>query len=82
MVGVEFLGQGDPERIQARLLMDVSDFGKNVASRGRLSRAGFDACFAREGHRCWMERGGQVATIFEDDERSEAPLYYTRLRVL
>ena len=82
VVDVEFLGQGDSERLEARLLVDVSDVGKNIASMGRLLRAGFDARFTRERHRCWMERDGQVATIFQDDERSEAPLYYMRLRVL
>ena len=76
------MGKQDNEKLEARLLMDVSDVGKNVASMGRMLRAGFGMHFAREGHNCWMERDGQATALFEDDECSEAPLYYMRFRVL
>ncbi len=66
-VDVEFLGQGDFKKLEASLLVDVSDVGKNVASMGRLLRVGSDANFTRERRRCWMERDGLGATIFQDD---------------
>jgi hypothetical protein len=61
--------------------MDASDDGENVASMGRLLRADFDIHFAHASYLFWMERDGQASTIFREDERSEAPLYYMRFRV-
>ena len=55
---------------------------KDVASMGRLLRAGFDMHFTNSGHTCWMERAGQVCKIYEDDPNSEAPLYNLKVKVL
>ena len=62
--------------------MDVSDVGKNVASMGRLLRAGFDLHFTDHGHNCWMEKDEQMTKVYEDDPASEAPLYNMHLKVL
>ena len=81
VVDVEFLDNKSPDNIEGSLRMDVSDVGKNVASMGRLLRAGFDMHFTSRGHECWMEHEGRKIQVFEDDENSDAPLYSMRLRV-
>ena len=63
---VKFHGQANETRVPASIKVDVSDVARNVASMGRLWRAGFDLHFTNHGHTCWM--------ISEDSPTSEAPL--------
>ena len=55
---------------------------RNVASMGRLLRAGVDLHFTSHGHTCWMENGGLKTTISEDSPTSEALLYSLDVEVL
>ena len=82
VVDVQFLGDDPESTVNGCLKMDVGDVSKNVASMGRLLRAGFDLHFTQDGHKCWMEKGGKVTQVYEDDPGSEAPLYHMRLRVM
>ena len=59
IVDVNFLGSDESEGMPGKLKMDVSEVGKNVASMGRMLRAGFDLHFTNMGHDCWMERDGR-----------------------
>ena len=68
--------------VPASIKVDVSDVARNVASMGRLLRAGFDLHFTNHGHTCWMENGGLKTTISEDSPTSEAPLYSLDVEVL
>ena len=68
--------------IPASIKVDVSDVARNVASMGRLLRAGFDLHFTNHGHTCWMEYGGLKTTISEDTETSDAPLYSLDVEML
>ena len=72
---VKFHGQANETPVPASIKVDVSDVERNVASMGRLLRAGFDLHFTNHGHTCWMEYGGLRTTISEDSTTSEAPLY-------
>ena len=54
--------------------MDVSDIGKDVLSMGRLLRSGYDMHFAGRGHRCWVEKDGDIVELVEDNLAAEAPL--------
>ena len=81
VVDVNFLGTGDA-RMAGKLKLDVSDVGKNVASMGRMLKAGFDLHFTNRGHDCWMEKDGLRTTVHEDDATCEAPLYFVELEVM
>ena len=52
---VMFHSQTNEVPIPASIKVDVSDVARNVASMGRLLRAGFDLHFTNRGHTCWME---------------------------
>ena len=82
IVDVKFIGKEGEEGIYGSVKVDVSDVGRDVASMGRLLRAGFDMHFTNKGHDCWLEKDGKKTTIHEDDRRSDAPLYALRLEVL
>ena len=71
-VDVKFHGQANETLVPASIKVDVSDVARNVASMGRLLRAGFDLHFTNHGHTCWMENGGLKTTISEDSPTSEA----------
>ena len=60
----------------------MSDVARNVASMGRLLRAGLDLHFTNHGHTRWMENGSLRTTISEDSPTSEAPLYSVDVEVL
>ena len=45
IVDVKFIGDDKQEDIPCSLCVDVSDVGKDVASMGRMLRAGFDMHF-------------------------------------
>ena len=62
--------------------VDVSDVARNVASMGRLLRAGFDLHCTKRGHTCWIENGGLETKISEDSPTSESPLYSLDVEVL
>lgn len=81
LVDVKFVGEVGEDDIDASLKMDASNVARNVASMGRLTRAGFDLHFTNFGHTSWMERDGRRTTIYEDDPQSDAPLYSMRLKV-
>ena len=72
IVDVMFHGQTNEAPIPASIKVDVSDVARNVASMGRLLRAGFDLHFTNHGHTCWMENGGLETTISEDGPTSDA----------
>ena len=82
IVDVKFHGQANETLVPAGIKVDVSDVARNVASMGRLLRAGFDLHFTNHGHTCWMEIGGSRTTISEDSPMSEAPLYSFDVEVL
>ena len=82
IVDVKFHGQANETPVPASIKVDVSDVARNVASMGRLLRAGFDLHFTNHGHTCWMENGGLKTTISEDSPTSEAPLYSLDVEVL
>ena len=82
IVDVKFHGQANETPVPASIKADVSDVARNVASMGRLLRAGFDMHFTNHGHTCWMENGGLKTTISEDSPTSEAPLYSLDVEVL
>ena len=82
IVDVKFHGQANETPVSASIKVDVSDVARNVASMGRLLRAGFDLHFTNHGHTCWMENGGLKTTISEDSLTSEAPLYSLDVEVL
>ena len=82
IVDVKFHGQANETPVPASIKMDVSDVARNVASMGRLLRAGFDLHFTNHGHTCCMENGGLKTTISEDSPTSEAPLYSLDVEVL
>ena len=82
IVNVKFHGQANETPVPASIKVDVSDVARNVASMGRLLRAGFDLHFADHGHTCWMESGGLRTTISEDSPTSAAPLYSLDVEVL
>ena len=75
IVDVKFRGQANETLVPASIKVDVSDVARNVASMGRLLRAGFDLYFTNHGHTCWMENGGLKKTISEDSPTSDSPLY-------
>ena len=50
IVDVMFHGQTNEAPIPASIKVDVSDVARNVASMGRLLRAGFDLHFTNRGH--------------------------------
>ena len=54
IVDVKFHGQANETPVPASIKEDVSDVARNVASMGRLLRAGFDLHFTNHGHTCWM----------------------------
>ena len=56
IVDVKFHGQANETPVPASIKVDVSDVARNVASMGRLLRAGFDLHFTNQGHTCWMEK--------------------------
>ena len=66
IVDVKFHGQANETPVPASIKVDVSDVARNVASMGRLLRAGFDLYFTNHGHTCWMENGRFKTTISED----------------
>ena len=82
IVDVKFHGQANETLVPASIKVDVSDVARNVASMGRLLRAGFDLHFTNHGHTCWTENGGLKTTISEDSPTSEAPLYSLDVEVL
>ena len=82
IVDVKFHGQAHETPVPAKIKVDVSDIARNVASMGRLLRAGFHLHFTNHGHTCWMENGGLKTTISEDSPTSEAPLYSLDVEVL
>ena len=82
IVDVKFHGQANETPVPASIKVDVSDVARNVASMGRLLRAGFDLHFTNHGHTCWMENGGLKTTISEDSPTSEAPLNSLDVEVL
>ena len=82
IVDEKFRGQANETLVPASIKVDVSDVARNVASMGRLLRAGFDLHFTNQGHTCWMENGGLKTTISEDSPTSEAPLYSLDVEVL
>ena len=49
-VDVKFHGQANETPVPASIKVDVSDVARNVASMGRLLRAGFDLHFTNHGH--------------------------------
>ena len=59
----------------------MSDVGKDVMSMGRMLRAGFDMHSTEKVHKCWMEHGGRLSKIDEDDPNSDAPLFYLKMKV-
>ena len=71
---MKFPGQTNETPVPVNIKVDMSDVARNVASMGRLLRAGFDLHFTNHGHTCWMENGGLKTTINEDSPTSEAPL--------
>ena len=77
---VKFQGDDNQEDIPCSLCVDVSDVGKDVASMGRMLRAGFDMHFIEKGHKCWMEHKGRQSKFEEDDPNSEAPLFYLNMK--
>ena len=85
LVDVKFVGEVGEDDIDPSLKMDASNVARNVASMGRLTRAGFDLHFTNHftnfGHTSWMERDGRRTMICEDDPQSDAPLYSMRLKV-
>ena len=50
LVDVKFHGQANETLVPASIKVDVSDVAGNVASMGRLLRAGFDFHFTNHGH--------------------------------
>ena len=82
IVDVTFHGQTNEVPIPASIKVAVSDVARNVASMGRLLRAGLDLHFTNHGHTCWMENGGLKTTVSEDGPASEAPLYSLDVEVL
>ena len=82
IVDVKFHGQANETLVPASINVDVSDVARNVASMGRLLRAGFDLHFTNHGHTCWIENGVLKTTISEDSPTSEAPLYSLDVEVL
>ena len=82
LANVKFDSQANETPVPASIKVDVSDVARNVASMGRLLRAGFDLHFTNHGHLCWMENGGLQTTIIEDSPTSEAPLYSLDFEVL
>ena len=79
---IAFHGNESEKPMKAMIKVDVSDVARNVASMGRLLRAGFDMHFTNDGHDCWMQRGDQRVQIKEDSRDSEAPLYSIAAEVL
>ena len=77
-----FHGQINEAPVAASSNMDVSDVARNVASMGRLLRAGFDLHLRNRGHTCWMEKCDQKTTISEDNTTSKPPLYSLDVAVL
>ena len=75
IVNMMFHGQTNEAPIPASIKVDVSDVASNVASMGRLLRAGFDLHFTNRGHTCWMDNGGLETTISEGSNTSVAPLH-------
>ena len=55
IVDVKFHGQANETPVPASIKVDVSDVASNVASMGRLLRAGFDLHFTNHGHTCWRK---------------------------
>ena len=47
---MKFHGQANETLVPASIKVDVSDVARNVASKGRLLRAGFDLHFTNDGH--------------------------------
>ena len=82
IVDVKFHGQANETPVPASIKVDVSDVARNVASTGRLLRAGFNVHFMNHGHTWWMDNGGLKTTISEDSPTSEAPLYSLDAEVL
>ena len=81
-IDVMFHGQTKEAPVPASIKVDVPDVARNVASTGRLLRAGFDLHVTNHGRICWMENGGLKATISEDRPTSEAPLNSLDVEVL
>ena len=79
---MKFRGQANETPVPASIKVDVSDVARNVASMGRLLRAGFDLHFTNHGHTCWMENGGLNTTSSDDSPTSEALLYSLDVAVL
>ena len=82
IVDVKFHGQANETPVPASIKVDVSDVARNVASMGRLLRAGFDLHFTNHCHTCWMDNGGLKTKISEDSPTSEAPLKSLDVEVL
>ena len=82
LIDVKFHGQANETPVPASIKVDESNVARNVASMGRLLRAGFDLHFTNHGHTCWMENGGLKTTISEDSPTSEALLYSLDVEVL
>jgi hypothetical protein len=81
IVRCEFAGD-DETVLEGCIGVDVAEVGKDVASMGRILRAGFDMHYTNYGHTCWMERSGIRSTICEDDPNAVAPIYHLRFKVL
>ena len=81
-VDVMFHGQTNEAPIPASIKVDVSDVARNVTSKCRLLRAGFDLHFTNHEHACKMEKGGLITTISEDSPTSDGPLYSLDVEVL
>ena len=82
IVDAKFHGHANETPVPASIKVDVSDVARNVASMGRLLRAGFDLHFTNHGDTCWMESGGSRTTISENSPTSEAPLHSLDVEVL
>ena len=76
-----FHGQTNEVLIRASINVDVSDVARNVASMGRLLRAGFDLHFTNRGHTCWNGKWWSENNE-RDSSTSEAPLYSLAVEVL
>ena len=74
-------GDDKQEDISRSLSIDVSDVGKDVASMGRILRAGFDMHFTKSCNKCWMELKSKLSKIDADDPTSKAPLLYLNMKV-
>ena len=75
IVDVKFHGQANETPVPASIKVDVSDVARNVASMGRLLRAGIRSALHESRPHCWVENGGLKTTTSEDSPTSEAPLY-------